>query len=303
MRVINLFLFLMMLVFTVKAAEKYILTSDSVKLYVNVKGTGPACIYLHGGPGSGSYWLEKFAGGFLEQKFQMIYLDQRGVGRSSSPADNNYSLERMIMDFEEVRKSLGIQSWLTLGHSFGGILQMAYANSNPGAISGMMFINCTLSMNDSFKNSWLPKAIELTGNDTPVVCRDATVSVYERMLAIMPVLGEKGKMWKIFFDSEENSRRMNETYSGFDNWNSDQSEKILEIPEYWDDFRKFTPEFKQPVLFYYGKTDWAIGAEHYKGMAFPDMQLWGSDVGHFPFLENKDDLMNAINSFLDTHQF
>lgn len=303
MRVINLFLFLMMLVFTVKAAEKYILTSDSVKLYVNVKGTGPACIYLHGGPGSGSYWLEKFAGGFLEQKFQMIYLDQRGVGRSSSPVDNNYSLERMIMDFEEVRKSLGIQSWLTLGHSFGGILQMAYANSNPGAISGMMFINCTLSMNDSFKNSWLPKAIELTGNDTQVVCRDATVSVYERMLAIMPVLGEKGKMWKIFFDSEENSRRMNETYSGFDNWNSDQSEKILEIPEYWDDFRKFTPEFKQPVLFYYGKTDWAIGAEHYKGMAFPDMQLWGSDVGHFPFLENKDDLMNAINSFLDTHQF
>lgn len=303
MKFILVLFFLLISVFTVQAYEKYVVTSDSVKLYVNVKGTGPACIYLHGGPGSGSYWLEKFAGGFLEQKFQMIYLDQRGVGRSSSPADNNYSLERMIMDFEEVRESLGIQSWLTLGHSFGGILQMGYANSNPGAISGMIFINCTLSMNDSFKNSWLPKAIELTGDDTPAVCRDTTVSVYERMLAIMPVLGEKGKMWKIFFDAQENSRRMNETYSDFDAWNSDQSEKILEYPEYWDDFRKFTPEFKQPVLFYYGKTDWAIGAEHYKGMAFPTMQLWGSDVRHFPFLENKDDFMNAINSFLNTHQF
>jgi proline iminopeptidase len=303
MKLIFVFLFLMISVFMVQAYEKYIVTSDSVKLYVHVKGSGPACIYLHGGPGSGSYWLEKFTGDFLEQKFQMIYLDQRGVGRSSSPADNNYSLERMIMDFEEVRESLGIQSWLTLGHSFGGILQMAYANGHPGVNSGMIFINCTLSMNDSFKNSWLPKAFELTGDDTPAVSRDTTVSVYQRMLSIMPVPGEKGEMWKIFFDAKENSQRMNETYSGFDTWNSDQSEKILEIPEYWDDFRKFTPEFKKPVLFYYGKNDWAIGAEHYKGVAFPKMQLWGSDVGHFPFLENKNDLMNAINSFMNNNQF
>ncbi|MCA1758651.1 MAG: alpha/beta fold hydrolase, partial [Bacteroidales bacterium] len=205
MKLISVFFFLMISVFTVQAYEKYIVTSDSVKLYVNVKGTGPACLYLHGGPGSGSYWLEKFSGDFLEQKFQMIYLDQRGVGRSSSPSDNNYSLERMILDFEEVRESLGIQSWLTLGHSFGGILQMAYANSHPGTISGMIFINCTLSMNDSFKNSWLPKAIELTGEDVPSVCLDSTVSVFQRMLAIMPVLNEKGEMWKIFFDAQENS--------------------------------------------------------------------------------------------------
>lgn len=303
MKFVSVLLFLMISVFTVQAVEKYIMTSDSVKLYVNVKGTGPACLYIHGGPGSGSYWLEAFSGDFLEQHFQMIYLDQRGVGRSSSPFDNNYSMERMIKDFEEVRELLGIHCWLTLGHSFGGILQMAYASSHSGVISGMIFINCTLSMNDSFGKSWLPKAIELTGEDVPSVCLDSTVSVFQRMLAIMPVLGERGEMWKIFFDSEENSRQMNETYSDFETWNSDQSENILEIPDYWDDFRKFTPEYKQPVLFYYGKTDWAIGTEHYKGVTFPNMQVWGSDVGHFPFLENKDDLMNAINSFLNTHQF
>jgi proline iminopeptidase len=164
-------------------------------------------------------------------------------------------------------------------------------------------INCTFDMNDSFSTSWLPKAIELAGVDVPPICLDTTVLVYHRILAIMPVLNEKGEMWKIFFDSQENNLRMNETYHGFDTWNSDQSENILEIPEYWEDYRKYSREFNQPVLFYYGKADWAIGAEHYKGVAFPKIELWGADTGHMPFLENKEDLMNAISNFLNNNQF
>ncbi len=282
---------------SVKAQEKYVTTSDSVSLFVKVKGNGPACLYIHGGPGSGSNWMEVFMGDSLEKQFQMIYLDQRGVGRSSSPADKNYSTQRMLQDFEEVRAELGIKEWLTIGHSFGGILQMAYVKSYPKAIKGLMFINCTLDMNDSFGNSWLPKAIDLLGDETPAICRDTTVSVYQRMLAIMPVLGKKGEMWKIFFNHEEDSWKMNETYSKFESWNGEQSEQILEFDEYWQDFRNYSAKVSQPVLFYYGETDWAIGPEHYKGAKFPEMILWGSEVGHMPFLEDKTDVVKAINLF------
>ena len=69
------------------AREMKIVTSDSVCLYVNVRGIGTPCLYLHGGPGSGSLWLEEFMGDYLEKNFQMVYLDQRGVGRSSSPVN------------------------------------------------------------------------------------------------------------------------------------------------------------------------------------------------------------------------
>lgn len=135
MRRITLLLFLLISIsIQGQAQEREILTSDGVKLYVKVKGTGTPYLYLHGGPGSGSHWLEKFFGDYLEQHFQMIYLDQRGVCRSSSPKDNNYSLERMILDFEEVREALGIGEWLTLGHSFGGILQMAYSSQKNDSI-------------------------------------------------------------------------------------------------------------------------------------------------------------------------
>jgi len=303
MRKLILQLCLLAAVLQLHAQEQFITTSDSVKLYVHVKGSGPACLYLHGGPGSGSYWLEQFAGAELERHFTMVYLDQRGVGRSGSPADGNYSAGRMVQDFEEVRQALGFTHWLTLGHSFGGLLQMSYVTRCPEAISGMIFINCTLSMDDSFGNSWLPKAFELAGEDVPAVCRDTTVSLYNRMLAIMPVLGKKDSLWKIFFSQKENVQKMNETYYAFETWNNDQSEKILELPDYWTDFRPLTSAVNQPVLFFYGKTDWAIGPEHYKGMLFPNMQLWGSDVGHMPFLENKADLVNAIESFCAQNKF
>jgi len=286
-----------------QAEEKHIITSDSVNLYINVKGKGTPCLYIHGGAGSGSYWMEKFFGDFLEQHFQIIYLDQRGVGRSSSPKDNNYSMERMVNDFEEVRQTLGIKQWVTLGHSFGGLLQMGYVAKHPNSISGMIFINCTLSMNDSFGKSWLPKALELAGENTPDVCRDTAVSIYDRMLAIIPVLGGKDEMWKVFFANQENSWKMNDTYSDFNTWNNDQSEKIMEVSDYWYDYSKLSVQVKQPVLFYYGKTDWAVGPEHYKIVVFQNMLLWGSNVGHMPFLENKPDLEKAINTYIEKYEF
>lgn len=80
--------------------EMTVTTTDSVRLYVKVKGQGPYLLYVHGGPGSGSYWLEKFSGDFLERHFTMVYLDQRETGRSTGPADGDYSMERMVEDFE-----------------------------------------------------------------------------------------------------------------------------------------------------------------------------------------------------------
>ncbi len=91
MRIIILTLFLL-IGSSVHAIETFIITSDSVQLYVKIEGTGPSCLYIHGGPGSGGNWLEEFMGDWLEQHFQMIYLDQRGVGRSSSSYDHDYSM-------------------------------------------------------------------------------------------------------------------------------------------------------------------------------------------------------------------
>ena len=303
MKKISILFSIFISIFNTEAQDRVVFTSDSVKLYINVKGNGPACLYIHGGPGCGSYWLEEFMGDSLEQHFQMIYLDQRGTGNSSSPADKNYSMDRMIKDFEEVREALNIKQWLILGHSFGGIPMMGYVTNYPDVISGMIFINCTLSMNESFEKSWMPKAIEFAGDSVPAKCLDSALPVYERMIAISPVLNKENVRWKLFYSSKENNNKMNESFRHYKNWNGNFSEIGLEITDYWKDFRILTPAIKQPVLFYFGRKDWAIGPEHYKGIEFPNMLLWSSEAGHMPFLEDKNDLVKAICAYIEKYQF
>lgn len=193
------------------AQERHIATSDGVQLYVKVQGRGTPCLYIHGGPGSGSYWLEKFSGKMLEQHFQMIYLDQRGVGRSTSPQDGNYSLQRMLQDFEEVRAALGIKKWLTLSHSFGGIPQVAYAQQHPEAVSGLIMANSSLSIEDSLREA-LPRACQLLGTAAPGQCTDTSGPLLERLSAIYGTLRSKGLFWKMGYVSQQHEVLMDASF-------------------------------------------------------------------------------------------
>lgn len=76
------------------------------------------------------------------------------------------------------------------------------------------------------------------------------------------------------------------------------SERILDFDDYWQDFRELSRKVHQPVLFYYGETDWAVGPDHYRGVQFPNMILWGSKVGHMPILEA--DLVKALVRYKTT---
>lgn len=293
--------FIFFVILPANAQEQYIITSDSVSLYVKVEGKGPVCLYIHGGPGSGSYWLDKFYGKTLEKHFKVVYLDQRGVGRSSTPRNGDYCMDRMAKDFEEVREALGFQQWLTMGHSFGGILQMGYVARYPQSNQGMLMINCTLDIEESFRNSWIIKAYEILGKENPATAND-TVPVMQRLQEAIGLLNEKGLMWKMTYTSPERDKKMNETFNEIPNWNHDFSSKALDCKEYWDNYRPKTSEVKLPVLVFYGTRDWLVGPNHYKGLNFPNKMLWQSDVGHMPFMEAKKDLERAIVSYLKKYK-
>jgi proline iminopeptidase len=304
MKRIILVFFVLLLTRAIYAQERYILTSDSVKLYVNVKGTGTPCLYIHGGPGAGSYFLEKLTGDFLEQHFQIIYLDQRGAGRSASPKDNNYSMDRMVKDFEEVRNAIGIDQWITLGHSFGGILQMGYLQRYPKVVKGMIMINCTLNMKESFSTSWFPKACEFLNISDQKFYFDDALPFKVRLDSLIIQLIRKDIIWKMSFSSKKDNESMNATISDMPHGNRDFENIAFSINDYFIDFTKETRKNNIPVLFYYGKKDWCVGPEHYKDVNFTNMILWASDGEHMmPFLKNKPDLEKAINSYIEKYKF
>jgi proline iminopeptidase len=206
-------------------------------------------------------------------------------------------MERMVKDFEEVRKALRIERWITMGHSFGGILQMGYVMRVPEACRGMIMINCTLDFNDT-ASTWIPKACEFLGITNTAPYMDRSKPIEERLPILMQKLKEKDLFWRMGYASKESENLMNATFADIPHWNHDLERMFARFPEYFQDYRTGAPAVKVPVLFFYGRTDWMVGPEHYKGVHFPHMLLWGSDVGHIPFIENKADLEKAIIEYI-----
>jgi proline iminopeptidase len=295
--VATFFLSAVLLLPSAGAEVKHIVTSDGVTLYVTVKGKGTPCLYIHGGPGSGSWWLEKFSGSMLEGHLEMIYLDQRGVGRSTSPGNGDFSPDRMVQDFEEVRAALGISRWLTMGHSFGGILQMQYAQRHPDVVAGMIMLNCGLDITGGAGDA-LAKAYEFLNDTSMARYMNDSIPLATRISRIYGALRAKHLFWKMAYARESSQAAMDSSFQDIPNWNHDYENAAMEIPENFVNYKPLTPGLKMPVLFFYGKTDWMVGPTHYVGVNFPTMMLWGSDVGHMPFLENKEDLERAITAYI-----
>lgn len=274
----------------------HVMTSDSIKLYVHVKGKGPMCLYLHGGSGSGSTWMEAVSGHILEKRFTMVYLDQRGVCKSETPKNDDFSFARQIQDWEEVRQALGIDHWLLMGHSWGGILMMGYWKAHPNVIDGMMFINCTLSRDTSFVDSWLPRALNILGDTASPVAKDESRPLKERMMAVFPQLNDDNR-WMLFTPNKWANDSIGSWRFHKDCISHGKGETPLFMDEYGEDFRPLTSAIKVPVLYLYGRQDYAVGPEHYKTLHFPNAIIQGADCGHIVFLEEPAVFAEALDKF------
>ena len=106
---------------------------NDVRLWYRVAGKaeGVPVVFLHGGPGQGSQTFARFAGPLLEPDLRMVYLDQRGSGRSERPWNEAYSIDLLIEDLEKLRQAWGTDKIAVIGHSFGTILAVEYAARYP----------------------------------------------------------------------------------------------------------------------------------------------------------------------------
>jgi proline iminopeptidase len=113
----------------------------SVHLWYRVAGKpgGTPVLFLHGGPGEGSQTFARYAGPALEARLRMVYLDQRGSGRSDRPkAADDYSIAQLVEDIEALRLRLGAPRIDLIGHSFGTILGLEYAARYPHHVAHLV---------------------------------------------------------------------------------------------------------------------------------------------------------------------
>jgi len=112
---------------------------DIHTLYVEESGTedGTPVIYLHGGPGSGSSPFMRRL--FDPEKYRVVLFDQRGAGQSTPHAETrNNSTQDLVSDMEQIRESLNIDRWVVSGGSWGSTLALAYAQTHPDRVMGLI---------------------------------------------------------------------------------------------------------------------------------------------------------------------
>lgn len=109
------------------------------RVYVEESGNpdGMAVLFVHGGPGGGCAPVHRRF--FDPTRYRIILFDQRGCGRSTPHAclENNTTWH-LVDDMEAIRTTLGIDQWLLFGGSWGSALSLAYAQSHPDRVLGMI---------------------------------------------------------------------------------------------------------------------------------------------------------------------
>lgn len=125
------------------------------RLYVEDSGpkTAPALLYLHGGPGSGSYDFSLYQGQRLSRRLRLVVMDQRGVLRSDPIGENEpFGLQDIIEDCEALRRHLGVRRWSVLSHSFGALVAVRYALAYPSSVESLVFESPTFDIASSSRS-------------------------------------------------------------------------------------------------------------------------------------------------------
>jgi proline-specific peptidase len=102
-------------------------------------------LILHGGPGVPHDYLENLEA-LASRQQRVIFYDQLGCGRSDQPDDPaRWQLPRFVAEIDRVRSALGLDRVVILGQSWGGMLAIEYALSQPLGLQGLILANSTPS--------------------------------------------------------------------------------------------------------------------------------------------------------------
>jgi len=108
---------------------------DGHSIYVEQSGRrdGLPVVVFHGGPGGGcSPAMRRY---FDPAIYRIILFDQRGCGRSRPHASvEENTTWHLVADIEQIRRALGIDTWIVFGGSWGATLALIYAQANPAPV-------------------------------------------------------------------------------------------------------------------------------------------------------------------------
>jgi proline iminopeptidase len=264
------------------------LQRDGFELHYRTLGKGPVIVLLSGGPGFDvDYMLpvaEKLAGSFT-----CILLEQRGTGRSRPPAINpsTISLAKVVDDLEALRVHLKLDALTLVGHSWGGMLAMAYAAAHPQNVDRLALVGSG-GMDMTFQ-SYFGHNIESRLWPADLEARKAAKTPIENVRAVLP---------GYFYDREKALAFAKATPP--DSLHGDVGAALMPDVALHYNVRESLKKVDRPALIVQGRQDPVGESTAYE----IHLTLRGSflkfidQCGHFPWVEQPDKFYPIVSEFL-----
>jgi pimeloyl-ACP methyl ester carboxylesterase len=109
--------------------------TNNIELYYEIHGAGQPLVLISGLGYPLWQWHKMVP--FLEEHFQVVTFDNRGVGLSDKPA-GPYTAQMLAADTAGLLDALGIEKAIIVGHSMGGFVAQAMALDFPEKVEKLI---------------------------------------------------------------------------------------------------------------------------------------------------------------------
>src|SRR5579859_2075047 len=256
----------------------------------------PTMVVLHGGPGFDHTYLRPWLDP-VSEVVQLIYIDERGSGRSAHHTHEYYQLGIMADDIVALCNALGINHPIVLGQSFGGFVALSIATRHPDFASGIVLFDTSPAWTGGYDLDALEQLVggeygkelrEIAHRESTGVATEAELKRFER--EIMPLY------WHRRVDSAIISKM-------FENplLNMDIATYMMGTLSREYDLRPHLPEIKIPALVLQGRYDWVTPMSGAQEMArsIPNARLHVFEhSSHMVFMEEPDELVSVLKEWI-----
>jgi proline-specific peptidase len=260
-------------------------------------------LLLHGGPGAPHDTFEPLAA-VLRKERRVVMYDQLGCGLSDKPQDSSlWTVSNYLMELRWVIRELGLNEVVVLGQSWGGMLALEYAVTQPEELRGLVLSNSLAS-----SHAWNNEArrlvdempaqqreiidrAESTGDTTSAEYQEAAMEFYRRHVCRLAEWPEcLNRMFAKFIEHPEVYRHM---------WGASEFYCTGTLRQ-WD-IRPRLKEVKTPALIISGEFDEAtptVERELQEGIAGSRWTVI-QNASHMTYLEEPKQYLRAVIGFLE----
>ena len=275
--------------------------AGGVELYYRVVGEGRPLLLINGGPG----WSSDHMLGVAERlaaSNRVILYDQRGTGGSQLSAldSTTVTMAAMVEDIEALRRHLGIDAWAVMGHSFGGMLALAYAAEHPETLTAMVLsapagasLDFLTYYEASLNDRLLPYEREAAAfwSDPERMAAAPRKATYELLRASLSAfLYHRERLDQLLAVVDE------------DTWSTATAGLVwADLIRTGFDVREGLEGFDRPVLVVQGRQD-ALGDlnAHQVAELFPDSRLeFVEESAHLMWIDQPGRYFDIVSGFLD----